>query len=70
MVDLNDLLNNNNNNDNDVGQVFKMLLRHNSSMKIWYKFLCSKYENTIGENAFAMDFLGFWKFIQESQILD
>jgi hypothetical protein len=41
--------------ENDLDEVHKMLLRHNSSLRIWYKLFCSKYENTIGEDAFSMD---------------
>lgn len=41
--------------DNDLNDLHKMLLRHNSSLKIWYKLFCNKYENIIGEDAFSMD---------------
>lgn len=51
MVDFSDFLG----VENDLDEVHKMLLRHNSSLRVWYKLFCQKYENTIGEDAFSMD---------------
>jgi hypothetical protein len=39
-------------------------------MKQWYKHFSVKYENGIGEDAFAMDLQTFWKFLQEARVLD
>lgn len=47
-----------------------MLLRYNSTMRGWYKFYCNRYDNTIGENAFAMDLSIYWKFLKDLKILD
>ena len=39
-------------------------------MKNWYKFYCSRHENGLGEDVFAMDLSCFWKFLKENKVLD
>ena len=60
--------------DDDIVRIQRdvqnMLLRHNSSLKAWYKLYSNKFTNTLGEDAFAMDLTIYWKFIQDAKILN
>ncbi|KAL4464624.1 hypothetical protein ABPG74_011185 [Tetrahymena malaccensis] len=47
-----------------------MLLRHNSDLRNWYKIYSNNHENTIGEDAFSMDMLAFWKMMKEAKVTD
>lgn len=71
MIDINDLTENVN---DDVQRIHRdaqnMLLRHNSLLKQWYKLYSNKFENSLGENAFAMDLSTYWKFIKEAKVCD
>ena len=73
MVDFSDILSSvedADQQDNILREVQNMLLRHNSSLKQWYKLYSQKFENGIGEDAFSMDLQTYWRFVQESKILD
>jgi hypothetical protein len=42
-----------------------MLLRHNFTLKTWYKFFANKFENILNEDTFSLNLEGFWKIARD-----
>lgn len=47
-----------------------MLLRHNYTLKTWYKFFANKFENMLFEDTFSLSLEGFWKIARDAKLLN
>jgi hypothetical protein len=66
MIDISDLFRGLNIDASAVEfNVQTMLLRHNSTLKAWYKFFATKYEAGLSENTFSLNLEGFWKITRD-----
>ena len=66
MIDINDFFRGLNIDTASIElNVQTMLLRHNSTLKQWYKFFAQKYEANLHENTFALNCEGFWKISRD-----